>query len=91
MLQLYPVYLLWNRRKTLTGSLDPTRMQMVQINLAQLIVAQLVVKKRYPEADPHLLNLINSNSYHWLAFLTENRMSTNYHWLILVGVITEIT
>ena len=25
MLQLYPVYLLWNRRKTLTGSPDPTR------------------------------------------------------------------
>ena len=25
MLQLYPVCLLWNRRKTLTGSLDPTR------------------------------------------------------------------
>ena len=25
MLQLYPVYLLWNRCKTLTGSLDPTR------------------------------------------------------------------
>ena len=24
MLQLYPVYLLWNRRKTLTGSPDPT-------------------------------------------------------------------
>ena len=24
MLQLYPVYLLWNRHKTLTGSLDPT-------------------------------------------------------------------
>ena len=23
MLQLYPVYLLWNRCKTLTGSLDP--------------------------------------------------------------------
>ena len=23
-LQLYPVYLLWNRRKTLTGSPDPT-------------------------------------------------------------------
>ena len=25
MVQLYPVYLLWNRRKTLTGSPDPTR------------------------------------------------------------------
>ena len=25
MLQLNPVYLLWNRRKTLTGSPDPTR------------------------------------------------------------------
>ena len=25
MLQLYPVYLLWNRRKTLTGSPDATR------------------------------------------------------------------
>ena len=24
MLHLYPVYLLWNRRKTLTGSPDPT-------------------------------------------------------------------
>ena len=36
MLQLYPVYLLWNRRKTLTGSPDPTRMQKVQINLAIL-------------------------------------------------------
>ena len=24
MLQLYPVYLLWNRHKTLTGSPDPT-------------------------------------------------------------------
>ena len=24
ILQLYPVYLLWNRRKTLTGSPDPT-------------------------------------------------------------------
>ena len=24
MLQLYPVYLLWNRPKTLTGSPDPT-------------------------------------------------------------------
>ena len=24
MLQVYPVYLLWNRRKTLTGSQDPT-------------------------------------------------------------------
>ena len=35
MLQLYPAYLLWNRRKTLTGSPDPTRMQTVQINLAQ--------------------------------------------------------
>ena len=34
MLQLYPVYLLWNRRKTLTGSPDPTRMRTVQINLA---------------------------------------------------------
>ena len=34
MLQWYPVYLLWNRRKTLTGSPDPTRMQTVQINLA---------------------------------------------------------
>ena len=26
-LQLYPAYLLWNRRKTLTGSPDPTYMQ----------------------------------------------------------------
>ena len=25
MLRLYPVYLLWNRRKTLTGSPDPMR------------------------------------------------------------------
>ena len=25
MLQLYPVYSLWNRRKTLTGSPDPMR------------------------------------------------------------------
>ena len=25
MLQVYPVYLLWNRCKTLTGSLDPMR------------------------------------------------------------------
>ena len=91
MLQLYPVYLSWNRRKTLTGSPDPTRMQTVQINLAQLIVAQLVVKKRYLEVDPYLLILINWNSYYWLALLTENRMSTNYTWLILVAVITEIT
>ena len=91
MLQLYPVYLLWSRHKTLTGSPNPTRMQTVQINLAQLMVAQLVVKKRYLEADPYLLILINSNSYYWLAFLTENRVSTNYTWLILVAVITEIT
>ena len=34
MLQLYPVYLLWNRHKTLTGSPDPKHMQTVQINLA---------------------------------------------------------
>ena len=34
MLQLYPVYLLWNRHTTLTGSPNPTRMQTVQINLA---------------------------------------------------------
>ena len=32
MLQLYPVYSLWSRRKTLTGSPDPN-MQTVQINL----------------------------------------------------------
>ena len=36
MLQLYPVYLLWSRRKTLTGSSDPTRVQTVQINLANI-------------------------------------------------------
>ena len=36
MLQLYPVYLLWNRRKTLTGSPGPTHMQPVQINLAHI-------------------------------------------------------
>ena len=37
MLQLYPVYLLWNRRKTLTGSPDPTRMQTVHVNLVNII------------------------------------------------------
>ena len=36
MLQLYAVYLLWNGRKTLTGSPDSTHMQTVQINLAKL-------------------------------------------------------
>ena len=41
MLQLYPVYSLWNRRKTLTGSPDPTHMQMVQINLAETLINEL--------------------------------------------------
>ena len=44
-LQLYPVYLLWNRRKTLTGSPDPMRMQMVQINL-QLYPVYLLWNRR---------------------------------------------
>ena len=45
MLQLYPVYLLWNRRKTLTGSPDPMCMQTVQINL-QLYPVYLLWNRR---------------------------------------------
>ena len=44
MLQLYPVYLLWNRHKTITGSPDPTRMQTMQINLAQVDLNKLITE-----------------------------------------------
>ena len=52
-LQLYPVYSLWNRRKTLTGSPDPTCMLTVQsymypysyINLASAHCCALLVNE----------------------------------------------
>ena len=65
MLQLYPVYLLWNRRKTLTGSPDPTRMQTVQINLASLIF--ILFQEQY-------------NFLHEFAqeFINRSRVTTNW-------------
>ena len=54
MLQLYPVYLLWNRRKTLTGSPEPQRMLPVQISLAtfswyHVLIAEPEDKESKPE------------------------------------------
>ena len=50
MFQLYPMYLLWNRCKTLTGSPDPTYMQSANkpCNLIKRFKRLMLVNKYLP-------------------------------------------
>ena len=70
-LQLYPVYLLCNRRKTLTGRI--LRVQMVQINL-QLCPVYLLWNRRKTltgSPDPTRANGTNKPSIVSSAFIVE--------------------
>ena len=64
-LQLYPVYLLWNRRKTLTASLDPMRMQTVQINLALPHASMTPLVHSGVVASRHTLLHTQSRGFIW--------------------------